>query len=458
MKEFNRNQPTVIVKSWNVNDIAKQIEYLENNPQRIQFVFEFDDYNDYDLLTSAINVIKSKGHNLSCYDFCCQIQNKDLSIKEFENLEKFDKILEDDGSILFFKEFNILWDIEEVALANKNINFVVEKIKKANLSSLEQFLMAYKYTTSKIFKEDLSVNGIVPRSLIGASITENIVCVGYAKILEEIVRRLDNPNLKCYSQSVSCNSDDTKVGHKSSIVYIKDEKYIVNGFLYADSCWDSVKSKDDVMSLAHCLIPIDDTKLFKNNKIESIETSPFFYMFNDAKPTSLLSYSNESVRQFINTQDFINVQLQKTKFIESLSKKDIIEKYNLNNDRLVDAKKPFSNPLIEYSFLKYVCNQIKTTTSFPTYSDFFASLMQVSLKGENMSYENATTYVNQVFEKTKILSPIVFEPVAKNNFNVVGREEINHRKIRMKQLLQKREAAKNKRKNILDSQNGKDSQ
>ena len=34
--------------------------------------------------------------------------------------------------------------------------------------------------------------------------------------------------------------------HQTNVVYIKDEKYGIDGYYYADSCWDSIKKNKSI--------------------------------------------------------------------------------------------------------------------------------------------------------------------------------------------------------------------
>ena len=147
-----------------------------------------------------------------------------------------------------FSKYNkeILFDgkytVEETINASRQINDVVEEIKKRNLSPFEQFLMAYDYVTSKVYKEESEFEPIeTSRNLIEVLNGDKIVCVGYANLLCTILSRLGIP---CTTQTEVGYDYDTNeyVNHLVCLVRMEDPKYKIKGIYQSDPTPDATKT------------------------------------------------------------------------------------------------------------------------------------------------------------------------------------------------------------------------
>ena len=160
--------------------------------------------------------------------------------------------------------------LQDTLTATKKLNHVAEKIKNTTitinneeipLSTFEKFMLAYEFVTDFIYKEvDEDESKMESRHWIHVLNGDKIVCVGYASLLNALCEKIFNPkDLKCFCQDLYLTDSSNEIyGHKNNIIYIKDEKYNIEGMFYADSCWDSINKNRPNKPQAYCCIPILD--------------------------------------------------------------------------------------------------------------------------------------------------------------------------------------------------------
>lgn len=184
-------------------DINKSTKYLEKNKEL---------YNK----TIVINA--------SIYDDF----NKEEVSKIIKNIPNLYIKIEQNSELITFEDFIKTKEI----IDNK-----VKEIETFNFSPLEQIMYAYDIAKDHIYKEDNKVeNENVSRNLTSVLLGDQIVCVGYAEIFNTILNRL---GIK--STIIRLDNIDNKPGHAINAVYIKDEKYNINGVYYFDPTGDRKK-------------------------------------------------------------------------------------------------------------------------------------------------------------------------------------------------------------------------
>lgn len=152
------------------------------------------------------------------------------------------------------------------AKSKKLIEFIKNKGK--NLSPLEKFILIYEFVANREYKMgDVGHT----RSVYGVLKYNDIVCVGYARLLEYLCAQAGIKDMVVMCQTVKDTSDKFSMEHKTNLVYIKDKKYEINGWYYADSCWDSSIKKVGKMfpSFNYCLVNAQQVRNMPNNTIET---------------------------------------------------------------------------------------------------------------------------------------------------------------------------------------------
>lgn len=151
--------------------------------------------------------------------------------------------------------------------ANRKLDSIANDIKNASyngasLSNFEKFMLAYEYVTNYTFKEDKN-NRKMARHWVPVIEGDKIVCVGYASLLSALCDRIFPPNeVKVVRQSLAIydkNKPNKYVGgHENNLIFIKDEKYGIDGLFYLDACFDSKEKHKLNKSQAFCCIPLKD--------------------------------------------------------------------------------------------------------------------------------------------------------------------------------------------------------
>ena len=73
---------------------------------------------------------------------------------------------------------------------------------------------------------------------------EYIVCAGYATLLEDLISKLDNPNVYCFQYNVIYTRDGEVHAHARNIVFINDPEYGINNYFVCDPTWDTFESHE----------------------------------------------------------------------------------------------------------------------------------------------------------------------------------------------------------------------
>lgn len=245
----------------NITDLENLKVIPEYKTIHIKQVNEFEEdavlTEDYDSLYNIISTLRKNNQN-----------NK--VIVYIKNRNAFSK------SKLYNSDFDIVIDgidiepykLQELKEEDKLLDLMIKDIKNSNYSMFEKYIAAYNIV--KKFKKYLESSNDKDESRYVKKLLNNdyMVCVGYAKLLEELLERLD---IKTYHYNVSTDisydegftleeKEIELAGHARVIVKIDDPKYDINGVYVADPTWDN-DLKDDYYN--HALMSFDKTGMEK---------------------------------------------------------------------------------------------------------------------------------------------------------------------------------------------------
>lgn len=197
------------------------------------------------------------------------------------NLKNIDLVIRND-----FYDYPINQYLEE----EKKLEDLVKDIKISNLSPLEKFIAVYNivknYKPYKENEKELDKS----RALRYILDNEYMVCVGYAKLLTEL---LDKVGIDATLLSVEVDTSyddgftlDEKIveatGHKRAIVSIDDNKYNLHGLFISDPTWDNSQKHN---YLNNALLTFDkmqiDNRMFWYNLYNPILDIHSFSDFNN---------------------------------------------------------------------------------------------------------------------------------------------------------------------------------
>jgi len=332
------NIDSPITKLQNKNQLIKKNlveQYITtNNPKEKEIIYNYLN-KDFDLIGNcefitldSINdefIIDYLNKNPSLYTKKIIIK-KIYTLKDFEYVKKtYQKI---PNIYVYIKGNKAPITIDDYEKTIKEINNIINKIKKYKLSQLEQIMYAYDIIRSKVYKEEnKDETDNVSRDLTSVLLGNKIVCVGYAKIFEEVLTEL---GIKV-SQHHLINKSTKSKGHVLNIVYVKDKKYNLDGIYYFDLTWDSNSKENDNSYL-------NSYKFFAKTKKE-IE---LFYKekYYDESFKALSENFIDDLIELLKKRNIMNINQYIIKSINELSifitKKELFNFYNINLNTNLD--------------------------------------------------------------------------------------------------------------------------
>lgn len=184
---------------------------------------------DIVIICNKQNLLKVLSMNLTGKNITLESNN--ITFKDFYNLltgidlKKYDDL----GIKINIKESSKSMTLSRLYSIVLIVKSLADKINNMNLSNLEKIIYVYDIVKERIYKEnpdDLDNARDIDSVLLG----ENIVCVGYARLINVLSSFLNINSVMLISK---------KEKHAINLIYIKDEKYNIDGFLTFDATVDS---------------------------------------------------------------------------------------------------------------------------------------------------------------------------------------------------------------------------
>ena len=114
------------------------------------------------------------------------------------------------------------------------IKNLVSKIRSYNFSPMEELMYAYDEVRKRVYKEEKKgEETFISRGLTYILNGDKIVCGGYSIWYDSILKYM---GYNCIP--VTIEADDESC-HSRNSVYVKDDKYDIDGVYYFDTTWDS---------------------------------------------------------------------------------------------------------------------------------------------------------------------------------------------------------------------------
>ena len=147
-----------------------------------------------------------------------------------------------------------IYDLTTYQKEEKKLENMIARIRYANLSPLEKFLAVYDIVKKfKKYKdnEDSPEEAWQMRYILEDN-NDYIVCAGFAKLLTELLNRVNIPS-KYISLYVDSSYDDSHIMeerqltydmHARNLIKLDDDKYNIHGYYLSDSTWDNHLNRD----------------------------------------------------------------------------------------------------------------------------------------------------------------------------------------------------------------------
>ena len=314
--------------------------------------------------------------------------NKYFTIKfNVENRNTFNKLFQNhkfNNISLVIKNDLYEYDYLEYLAEEEKLNKLVKDIIDKNLSPFEKFIAVYNIVKNiKPYREnydDLSQS----RYLRFILDNEYIVCVGYAKLLVELLNKVGIKSNEygvqtdiSYDEGFTISETPVELaGHARVIINMDDDKYNIHGLYISDPTWDNEMKKN---YFNNALLTFD--KMQVNNRM---------FAYNIHTPILDIHNFNEYNEQ-------INFLLKRK--LDDLNKNKY-KKYNDFKEKLYNAYKETANSILKTikCDLKYdyFLKKIKQCLDEQDYIDFYTELGHYLLTRINKNVSE-----KEIFEANK---------------------------------------------------------
>lgn len=190
--------------------------------------------------------------------------------------------------------------IDEFITMREAINYYKELITSANLSPLEQ--ITYAYDIIKSFNYSEGYHAEDSRSMHKIVKSGNIVCVGYALFLKQVLSEL---GFKIEDYSVNAPNDygrysNFKTNHRRNLIRIDDDKYNIHMVAALDATWDSGNDTNskELFNNENSIILGNVSNLLSYIHF-LITKNEYQYIFEDKETPSFFSYPPEIIEEKI---------------------------------------------------------------------------------------------------------------------------------------------------------------
>lgn len=253
-----------------LNDAINEYKDLLKKSNNLKFVITLNDEDfleDENSYKSILNILKQ--NNIEPHNIVVAIKptKRNYEQEEWSKIVEISNKLTDKGIQFGFEDQDKIFNIQQIQNANDKIITTSNGINKLKLSPYEKLLMSYFTVTSRkyVSEDKLKDHPADSRSIYGVLNSKKIVCVGFSEWLKNILLELDDANIKVFSNEVSCSRDNKTINgyHENLIIYIKDEKYGIDGYYYLDPTWDCARDNNHFPTLSYFMVPLKDIEKIK---------------------------------------------------------------------------------------------------------------------------------------------------------------------------------------------------
>lgn len=265
----------------NINDNS-----LLSYPNDVKEIFF--ETNDVASINLLIDRVKASNNNIE--KIVIDLPDELYSKKELESIK--------DKNLVVFGSKNDLTriSVEEMIKIDDTLDLFVSDIKKSDLSPFERYIVVYNivksfkkyrfYNDDEIKDRDYSDQS---RNIYLIMQNDYMVCVGYARLLETLLKRV---GINCIPWDVVTNS--SSVGHERNYINIVDPKYDIDGYYMCDATWDKIQDKMMENGYDHLHLTTNDTrKEYEFNKSVNSNATLNDDIFNDYTDEELFNYLKE---------------------------------------------------------------------------------------------------------------------------------------------------------------------
>lgn len=389
-------------------------EYLElknwgHSDLKFIYLFNEEDLLDENISEKVKNVLSVLTKEIDLKDIIISFdhQLKD-NLNSNQTCQNLLKLTQEFSSVNLGIEAEFrTWNINEIISTNNKLDKIVEEIKEKNYSCVEALMHAYMFVTNHLYIDSKN-DSSVPRTIYGVLNSDQIVCVGYCELLKEIMNRLHYKDLKIFSNNVEaviinevCNK------HRNLIIYLKDEKYNLEGYYYFDPTWDA-KRQDEEYKFNFFMLPIEEIKNINEYKIYT-ENVKFSGTEEKTSHENFLSYYNRP-----ETNNKVSIGSSSAKICEEFYNFIKNDKNLFNDFEKIKKSNKDIDSIIKNNFNEFLPAIIKQTKKLD-FKTFYKILYNVLKKSSNLTEHKQKLKLESILKYNINISKNYFD----NNANTV---------------------------------------
>ena len=263
-----QKKPTKNVQKFrtvdDMRDFYAALNGMQGNGEEIALSFNIGHYSQ-DVCERIVDVAEKTSR--MGFKPHVQVYNNNLEFTrdEMQEFASCEDGLQEKGVDFFVSDGENLYSLDETLTAYARVRAVADEIISKGGSPFEKFIQIYQYVTSFIYKEN-NDNKSSAREIISILNGDDIVCVGYARIMQYLCTAV-GIDCKILSSDIFDAESNYTSSHQCNLVYMKDEKYGIDGYYHVDACWDSVRNPQETnKNYNYCLLPLDDVMKHKKKK------------------------------------------------------------------------------------------------------------------------------------------------------------------------------------------------
>ena len=278
---IQRKQTKQVQKFRTLDDMRKfyaKLNEMESDGEELTLLFNMDYYSE-NVCSSIVDVVEKVARVGFKPQVMVHNNNLEFERAEIQNFLVCEDILSSKGFDFYVSDGDNLYSLDETMSAYAKVRAVADEIKSHEGSPFEKFIEIYDYVTSFIYKENAE-NKTSARDIISILNGDDIVCVGYAKIMKYLCSVV-GIDCECGTSDLFDKEGNYTASHRCNLVYIKDEKYGIDGYYHVDACWDSVKENRKQKTYNFCLIPVEDVKHYARKDFRFYDEAEVLYAETD---------------------------------------------------------------------------------------------------------------------------------------------------------------------------------
>ena len=385
LKEGNINIKDIDISKIKYKEIIDhELQKYESNDSKTDSKFDnIDNYlyipaNDIETIKKYVEL---KENNLLNYTIVFKTMYINYNTSLISDNINYFKTIKDKKDIYFSFDGEKLLSLDQIIKDDEFLDYCVQNIKNSDMSPFEKYLAIYDIV--KNFKkynkrpDDRALQE--SRNLYMILNNNYMVCAGYARLLETLLKRIGIDATFLIS---STNRDD--IQHAIVALKIKDEKYNLDGVYLSDPTDDNpqITSIREVNHYHGVLFRLKDTPLKEDYKdAETVDTQHREQAID--KDTLLSAVMTVKKRIFKNLSHAEELELTLATGLKTGKNKEQLEK-ELNDLKIGLYKSCLNKKISEVKTIKY--------------SDYVAEILRYEISEHLAKYNDVDLWYTHLFD------------------------------------------------------------